>query len=116
MTSTEFVHYLNRRRGVKSLWNEWDPLDLAKGGRNLREDYEQFVGPMLHLMDSGAGSREIAAYICWSMASRFGATVTLPEADVFAASVLAWHRADYGTGEAMAQHNPDQRKMGNDGR
>jgi len=48
---------------IRRLWNEWDPIGVLPNLDGPRDEYENYLGASLRLLESGASHEQIAAYL-----------------------------------------------------
>lgn len=46
---------------IRRLWNEWDPIGVISD--DLRDEYDNYIGPGLRLLERKASEEEITAYL-----------------------------------------------------
>ena len=49
-----------RRAQLRALWCEWDPIGVLCDPDWPRDEYDDYLGPVLALLESGAGVAELA--------------------------------------------------------
>ena len=78
-----------RSKQLRALLGEWDPIGVMHVPSWPRDEYDCLIGPLLTLLQSGAGDDAVANYLRKEVVEHFGLSPT----DDFAAvarTVLAW--------------------------
>ena len=44
----------------RNLWNEFDPIGVAQ---DVTDEYDNYVGPCLRIVEAGGGAAEVSAYV-----------------------------------------------------
>lgn len=78
-----------RWREIRSLVNDWDPIDLITYGAP-EDEYECVVGPLISLLEQSSTSEEIASFLECEFAEHFG--VPGVDASAFAERARLWYR------------------------
>ena len=69
-------HEIRQRSAqLRELLCEWDPIGVMGNPDCPRDEYDRLIGPLLTLLQSGAGEAEIAGYLRREIVDHFG----LPE-------------------------------------
>jgi len=82
-----------RMAEIRRLWNEWDPIGVAKGDPS-DDEYNGYLAPTLRLLERDASADEIAAYLKWATLEHMGLSqVTSLEA--FAERLRQWFKGKW---------------------
>jgi hypothetical protein len=52
-----------RRAQLRALWCEWDPIGVLSDPDWPRDEYDDYLDPVLKRLESGAGVAELAHYL-----------------------------------------------------
>ena len=54
---------------IRELWNEWDPIGVARG---VADEYDSYLAPTLRLLERNAPTDEIVGYLNWVTLEHMG--------------------------------------------
>lgn len=75
---------------LRDLICAWDPIGVMDDPEWPHDEYDCLVGPVMRILESGAGPNEIAKYLRHEIESHFGLASRYREFDAFAAQLRAW--------------------------
>jgi len=75
---------------LNTLMCEWDPIGVMDDSKWPRDEYHCLVGPLLTMLQSGAGQTEIASYLQAEIVEHFGLSAEHYDFTAVAARVRSW--------------------------
>ena len=77
------------------LWNELDPIGVADA---VDDEYDNYVGPCLRIVEAGEGTAELITYVRWVVFEHMGLSETpsgQEAIEVFSRKFGEWYRASW---------------------
>jgi hypothetical protein len=78
---------------IRDLWNAWDPIGVRPGSEGPEDEYDNYLGPSLRLLERGASSDEITEYLAHIVGEYMGMGengIKHSDPHSFAATLQAW--------------------------
>ena len=85
-----------RVRELNALMADWDPTGVIADSHAPRDEYECLVGPLLTLLQSGAGEPAIRRYLSKQLVEHFGVPANDKDVAAVAARVHRWFESMKG--------------------
>ena len=57
---------------IRELWCEWDPIGVTVDPNWPQDEYDNYLEPTLHLLESGASNQEIVEYLAYVVGEHMG--------------------------------------------
>jgi hypothetical protein len=84
-----------RYRELRDLWNEYDPIGVYDGEDEWPlDEYEDCCGPSLRLLEQGATTSELEAYV-YSVLQRMGIEGDDKEKEDFVKKMQEWFQKNW---------------------
>lgn len=77
---------------LRDLWNGFDPIGVMHDPQWPRDEYENYVGRTMRLLEQDAGAEEIMACLEWAVCERMGLDLDCQVATAFAHRLRDWFR------------------------
>ncbi len=83
----------SRLKGIRELWNTWDPIGVTVDPNWPQDEYDNYLVPCLRLLESGASNQEITKYLEYVVGEHMGLGqigIEHSKPIVFSEKLLAW--------------------------
>lgn len=61
-----------RYRQLRALWSRWDPIGVVSPNDERSDEYDQYLGPTLRLLEQNGSQQEIADYLSFVVGEYMG--------------------------------------------
>ncbi len=90
----------SRRRyeEIRKLWCEWDPIGVIDLNYSRQNEYDNYLGPTLRLLEDGASNQQIAEYLSYVVGKYMGlgeSGVQRSKPLVFAEKLRNWYESKW---------------------
>jgi hypothetical protein len=76
---------------VRELWQVWDPIGVMETPDARQDQYDSYLDPTVRLLERGASTEEIEAYLEWVAYKRMGLPWIPNPAREFAQVLRKWY-------------------------
>jgi hypothetical protein len=82
---------LQQTSEVRELWQVWDPIGVMETPGAQKDEYDSYLDPTVRLLERGASTEEIEAYLEWVAYKRMGLQCVQNPAREFALVLRRWY-------------------------
>jgi hypothetical protein len=82
---------LQQMSEVRELWQVWDPIGMMDTTGAPQDEYDSYLDPTVRLLERGASTEEIEAYLEWVALKRMGLPCIPNPAREFAEVLRKWY-------------------------
>jgi hypothetical protein len=108
------VEPVDAQDNLRYLLNQWDPIGVADV---VIDQYDCMIGPLLSMLNAGAGRAEIGEFLWYELDEHFGLSPESRGTDQLADRLVAWWAAAGGSSQAVeslrrrAKYFPDDQRF-----